>query len=184
MVRIGVDRDGDAVISYHSGGGAVAQVWVSRWSHTGTLAAPLRISAAADNVGFHHALATDLDGDSMIVWTRYKSGKLELLGRRISAGGTRGSVTVLGAGDRPDLALDDDGDGMLVFHTTVATSTPPYSATRVTARLISRAGTFGTSKTVASDGRVPQVDTRPTARFAAIWQQASNPYTIKSVTGP
>ncbi|MGW7403241.1 hypothetical protein ACWGI9_05810 [Streptomyces sp. NPDC054833] len=184
MVRIGVDRDGDAVISYHSGGGAVAQVWASRWSHTGTLAAPLRISAATDNVGFHHALATDLDGDSMIVWTRYRSGKLELLGRRISAGGTRGSVTVLGAGDRPDLALDDDGDGMLVFHTTVATSTPPYSATKVTARLISRAGTFGTSKSVTSDGRVPQVDARPTARFTATWQQASNPYTIKSVTGP
>ncbi|WP_406421026.1 hypothetical protein OH809_20690 [Streptomyces sp. NBC_00873] len=40
MVRVGVDRDGDAVISYHSGGGARPQVWASRWSRTGTLAAP------------------------------------------------------------------------------------------------------------------------------------------------
>ncbi|MGW2701561.1 hypothetical protein [Streptomyces sp. NPDC001340] len=182
MVRVGVDRDGDAVVSYHSGGGAVAQVWASRWSRTGTLAAPLRISAAADNVGFHHALATDLDGDSVIVWTRYTSGKLELLGRRLSAGGTRGAVTTLGLGDRPDLALDDDGDGMLVFHTVVPKSTPPYSYTRTSARTVSRSGTFGATKTLTSDGRVPQVDTAPSARFTVVWQQESFPYPIKSVT--
>lgn len=97
MVLVGVDRDGDAVITYHSGGGSVSQVWASRWSRTGTLAAPLRISASTDNVGFHHALATDLDGDSMIVWTRYSSGKLELLGRRLSAAGARSTVTSPGA---------------------------------------------------------------------------------------
>jgi hypothetical protein len=185
MVRAGVDRDGDAVISYHSGGGARPQVWASRWSRTGTLAAPLRISASTDNVGFHQALATDLDGDSMIVWTRYNSsGKLELLGRRLSAGGTRGTVTTLGPGDRPDLALDDDGDGMVVFHTVVPTSTIPYSYTKSSARLVSRSGTFGTTKTLTSDGRVPQVDARPSSRFTMIWQRATHPGTIKSVTGP
>ncbi|MFI8889110.1 hypothetical protein [Streptomyces paradoxus] len=184
MVRAGVDRDGDAVISYHSGGGSVAQVWASRWSRTGTLSAPLRISSATDNVGFHHALATDLDGDSMIVWTRYSSGKLELLGRRLSAGGTRGGVTTLGPGDRPDLALDDDGDGMVVFHTVLPKSTPPYSYTKSSARLISRSGTFGTAKTLTSDGRVPQVDARPGSLFTVIWQQETFPYTIRSVTGP
>ncbi|MFJ9865235.1 hypothetical protein [Streptomyces sp. NPDC101165] len=183
MVRVGVDRDGDAVVSYHSGGGAVAQIWASRWSRTGTLAAPLRISAAADNVGFHHALATDLDGDSMIVWTRYTNGKLELLGRRLSATGTRGAVTALGLGDRPDLALDDDGDGMLVFHTVVPKSTPPYSYTRTSARTVSRSGTFGATKTLTSDGRVPQVGTAPSARFTVVWQQESFPYPIRSVTG-
>ncbi|MGW2746889.1 hypothetical protein [Streptomyces sp. NPDC001450] len=184
MVRVGVDRDGDAVISYHSGGGTVAQVWASRWSRTGTLAAPLRISAATDNVGFHHALATDLDGDSVIVWTRYTDGKLELLGRRLSAGGTRGAVTTLGLGDRPDLALDDDGDGMLVFHTIVPKSTPPYSYTRTSARTVSRSGTFGATKTLTSDGRVPQVDTAPSARFTVVWQQESFPYPVKAAIGP
>ncbi|MFI9250405.1 hypothetical protein [Streptomyces sp. NPDC053069] len=184
MVRVGVDRDGDAVVSYRSGGGDRPQVWASRWSRTGTLGAPLRISAATDNVGSHHALATDLDGDSVIVWTRYDNGKLELLGRRLSAGGTRGSVTALGAGDRPDLALDDDGDGMLVFHTVLPKSTPPYSYTRTSARLISRSGVFGTARTLTSDGRVPQVDARPSSRFTVIWQQETYPYTIKSVVGP
>ncbi|WP_236053269.1 MULTISPECIES: hypothetical protein [Streptomyces] len=184
-VRVGVDRDGDAVITYHSGGGARSQVWASRWSRTGTLAAPLRISASTDNVGFHHALATDLGGNSMIVWTRHNSsGDLELLGRRLSAAGTRGAVTGLGLGDRPDLALDDDGDGMLVFHTVVPKSTPPYSYTRTSARLISRTGTFGATRTLTSNGRVPRVDTRPASRFTVVWQQESFPYTIRSVTGP
>ena len=110
--------------------------------------------------------------------------RVELLGHRLSAGGSRGSVTTLGLGDRPDLALDDDGDGMLVFHTVVPTSTPPYSYTKTSARPVSRGGTFGTTQTLTSDGKVPQVDTRPTARFTVIWQQESFPYTIKSVTGP
>ncbi|GGS85622.1 hypothetical protein GCM10010254_01680 [Streptomyces chromofuscus] len=184
MVRIGVDRDGDAVISYRSGGGDRPQVWASRWSRTGTLAAPLRISASTDNVGFHHALATDLDGDSMIVWTRYTNGKLELLGRRLSASGARGTVTALGAGDRPDIALDDDGDGMLVHHTVLPKSTPPYSFTRTSARLITTSGAFGTARTITSDGRVPQVGARPSSRFTVVWQQESHPYTIKSVAGP
>ncbi|MFJ8081910.1 hypothetical protein ACIQ6Y_14990 [Streptomyces sp. NPDC096205] len=183
-VRVGVDRDGDAVITYHSGGGDRAQQWASRWSRTGTLSAPLRISASTDNVGFAHALATDLEGDSMIVWNRLNSGRSELLGRRLSAAGTRGAVVALGAGDRPDLAVDDDGDGMLVFHTVVPTSTIPYSYTKTTARTFTRSGGWGTAKILTSDGRVPQVGSRPTARFTVIWQREASPYTIRSVTGP
>ncbi|MFE9358677.1 hypothetical protein ACFYPB_31950 [Streptomyces olivaceoviridis] len=129
-VRLGVDRDGDAVITYHSGGGARAQVWASRWSRTGTPAAPLRISASTDNVGFHHALATDLDGDPMIVWTRHNSGgTLELLGRRLSATGARGAVTSPGLGDRPALALDDDGATACWSSTGSSPSRRPRTAT-------------------------------------------------------
>ncbi|MFI9151085.1 hypothetical protein [Streptomyces sp. NPDC053367] len=183
-VRVGVDRDGDAVISYHSGGGERAQQWASRWSRTGTLSAPLRISASTDNVGFAHALATDLEGDSMIVWNRLNSGRPELLGRRLSAAGTRGTVVALGTGERPDLAVDDDGDGMLVFQTVVPTSTIPYSYTKTTARTFTRSGGWGTARTLTSDGGAPQAGSRPTARFTVIWQRVSYPYTIRSVTGP
>ncbi|MEV0373133.1 hypothetical protein AB0I10_25470 [Streptomyces sp. NPDC050636] len=181
MVRVGVDRDGDAVISYRSGGGTRPQLWASRWSRTGTLGSPLRISSSTDNVGVHHSLATDLDGDSMLVWTRWNSSsRLEMLGRQLSAGGTRGTTTVLGLNDRPDIALDDDGDGMLVYQT----PSSPYSAQQVGARLISRSGSFGSSKTLTSDGRVPQVDARPSYRFTALWQQVSYPYSINAVAGP
>lgn len=180
-VLVGVDRDGDAVISYRSGGGTVPQIWASRWSSGGTLADPLRISAETDNVAFQHALATGPDGDSMIVWTRYDAGKTELLGRRIAADGTLGSVSALGVGDRPDLSLSDGGDGMLVYQTELAKSTPPYTYTETSARPISSNGTFGEAKTLTSDGRVPQVAASPTSQFTVVWQQESYPYTIKSV---
>lgn len=180
MVHVGVGRDGDAVISYRSGGGAVPKVWASRWSSAGAPADPLRISAETDNVAVQHALATDLDGDSVIVWTRYNAGTTELLGRRIAADGTLGGISVLGAGDRPDVSLSEGGDGMLVYQTKLAKSTPPYTYTATSARAISGDGTFGGAVTLTSDGRVPQVAARQASQFTVVWQQESYPYTIKS----
>ena len=181
MVRVGVDSDGDAVISYRSGGGARPQVWASRWSGTGTLGVPLNVSSPTDNVGFHHALATDLEGDSMLVWSRWNSdNRIEMLGRALSRTGTLGTITNLGLHDRADIALDDDGDGLVVFHS----PSPPYEAQQVSARLISPTGSFGTTNTLTSDGRVPQVGARPSYRFTVTWQQASPPYSIQAVAGP
>src|SRR5918994_2052397 len=178
---IGVDRDGDAVISYRSGGGARPQVWASRWSRTGTLGDPINVSSPTDNVGFHHALATDLEGDSMLVWTRWNSNsRIEMLGRQLSRTGTLGTITSLGLHDRPDIALDDDGDGLLVFHS----PSPPYEAQEVGARLISPSGSFGSIKTLTSDGRVPQVDARPRYLFIVIWQKVSYVYSIHAIAGP
>ncbi|MGW5492838.1 hypothetical protein [Streptomyces olivaceoviridis] len=194
---IGVDRGGRFVVAWERGSDVVARrITSTSVSSTKVLTSPI---AAYGGFGTVH-LGVDRDGDAVITyhsgggaraqvwasrWTRYNSGgTLELLGRRLSATGARGAVTSLGLGDRPALAFDDDGDGMLVFHTVVPKSTPPYSHTRSSARLISRSGTFGTTKTLTSDGRVPRVDTRPTAWFTVVWQQESFPYTIKSVTGP
>ncbi|MFF5476869.1 hypothetical protein ACFY5C_05925 [Streptomyces sp. NPDC012935] len=68
--------------------------WTSTWN----------VSAS----GWTPALATGLDGYSMIVWTRsHSTGKFEVLG--------------------------DDGDGVLVLHPVVPKSTPPYSYTRTSA---------------------------------------------------
>ncbi|MEV6649246.1 hypothetical protein [Streptomyces sp. NPDC051219] len=180
--RVAVDRDGDAVITYRSGGGSLPQLWASRWSRGGTLYNPLRISPSTDNVGNHSTLAMDLDGDSMIVWAKRGSdGKLVLSGRKLTASGSLGSISSLGSGDRPDIALDDDGDGMLVYHTPQG----PYVTQKVSARLVTQGGTFGSVRTVTStDGRVPQVSARPTARFNLVWQAQSYPYSIYGVTGP
>jgi hypothetical protein len=179
MVRVGVDSDGDAVISYRSGGGARPQVWASRWSRAGTVDDPMSVSPSTDYVGFHHALATDLEGDSMLVWTRWNSdNRIEMLGRQLSRTGTLGTITSLGLHDRPDIALDDDGDGLLVFHS----PGPPYEAQEVGARLIGPSGSFGSTETLTSDGRVPHVDARPSYRFTVIWQQISYP-SILAVAG-
>jgi hypothetical protein len=180
MVRVGVDSVGEAVISYRSGGGAHPQLWVSRWSGPGTLSDPIDVSST-DNVGFHHDLATDLEGDSMLVWTRWNGdNRIEMLGRQLSRAGTLGAVTSLGLYDRPEIALDDDGDGLLVFHS----PSPPYEAQEVGARLISSSGSFGNTQTLTSDGVWPHVDASPNYRFTVAWRQSSNPPSIHAIAGP
>ena len=180
MVRVGVDSVGDAVISYRSGGGAHPQLWVSRWSVTGTLSDPINVSST-DNVGFHHALATDHEGDSMLVWTRWNGDdRIEMLGRRVSRTGPLGAVTSLGLYDRPDIAVDDDGDGLLVFHS----PSPPYEPQEVGARLISSSGSFGDTRTLTTDGQGPDVDASPSDRFTVAWRQSSYPPSMQATTGP
>ena len=141
------------------------------------------MSSPADAAGFHHTVATDLDGDSILVWTRHNATayQTELLGRRLSAAGTLGGPVSLGLGDRPEVALDDNGDGLVVWHAPGS----PQEATQVKARTISQTGVFGAARTLSSDGRVTRTDTSPTGRFAVVWQRKSYPYTmIKAAFGP
>jgi hypothetical protein len=182
MLRVGVDRDGDTLVSFLAGGTNGPRVWVRRWSRSGALGGLLAVSSPADTAGFHHTVATDLDGDAILVWTRHNATahQTELLGRRLTAAGTLGGPVVLGLGDRPEVALDDNGDGLVVWHAPGS----PQDPTQVKARTIAQAGVFGTTRTLSSDGRVTRTDTSPTGRFAVVWQRQSYPYTIKAAFGP
>ena len=135
MLRVGVDRDGDTLVSFLAGGTNGPRVWVRQ---------------------------------------------TELLGRRLSAAGTLGGPVGLGLGDRPEVALDDNGDGLVVWHAPGS----PQEATQVKARTISQTGVFGAVRTLSSDGRVTRADTSPTGRIAVVWQRKSYPYTIKAAFGP
>jgi hypothetical protein len=182
MLRVGVDRDGDTLVSFLAGGTVGPRVWVRRWSRSGALGSLLAVSSPTYAAGFHHTVATDLDGDAILVWTRNNATayQTELLGRRLTAAGTLGGPVVLGLGDRPEVALDDNGDGLIVWHAPGS----PQDATQVKARTISQTGSFGTTRTLSTDGRVPRADTSPTGRFAVTWQRRSYPYTIKAAFGP
>jgi hypothetical protein len=180
-VSVGVDRDGDAVVTVrraHDTEGP--RLWARRWSRTGALAAVQLLAPATDNLTFYHALATDLEGDSMVIWSRRTSNtQTDVFGRRIYRTGALGAITRLGVGDRPDVALDDDGNGLAVWQT----PGPPYEATRVLARPISTAGGFGTTVTLSTDGRVTRTAASPGGNFAVVWQQKSYTYTIRARFG-
>jgi len=179
LVKVGVDGDGDAVISHLSGGGGHIRVWASRWSRTGTVDAPVDVSSPTDNSGLLHTLATDLEGDTMLLWTRQSGHSIEVLGRQMSRTGTLGEITSLGECDEPNLAVDDDGDGVVVCHSPGR----PYSAHDVVVRPFTPTGSFGTATTLSSDGHEPQVAAGPSSRFTVIWQQVSYPYSMWSATG-
>jgi hypothetical protein len=185
--QVGVDGDGDAVISYLSGGGGRVQLWASRWGRTGTLDDPVNVSSPTDDSGLLHAIATDLEGDSMLVWTRMRSdSRVEMFGRQLTRTGALGTITSLGEVDYPDIVLDDDGDGLLVFHSPSRRTLIPMEldAHDVGARTISPSGEFGSPVTLTSDGRSPRVAASPSARFTVVWQTAAYPQGIQATEGP
>jgi hypothetical protein len=180
-VAVGVDRDGDATITYRRARtGEMPRIRARLWSRTDALSSVLYVSPSAHNATFYSALATDLDGDSMVVWSRTTSNTLtEVYGRRISRTGALGTITRLGVGDRPAVTVDDDGNGLAVWHS----PGPPYEATQVYARTVSRGGVFASAERLSSDGRVPRTDSSPGGRFSVIWQQKSYPYQIRARFG-
>ena len=181
-VAVGVDRDGDAVVTLRRAANSsdLPRLWARRWSRTGTLSAVMALAPSTDNLTFYHALATDLEGDSMVIWSRRTSTtQTDVFGRRISSTGALGAITRLGVGDRPDVALDDDGNGLAVWQS----PGPPYDATQVLARSISTAGAFGATVTLSTDGRVPRTAATPGGNFGVTWQQKSYPYTIRARFG-
>ncbi len=183
-VLVGDDRDGDAVISFlrsiNSGNGGPAHVWARRWKHTGRLGTVLHISPSKENVTFYSALATDLQGDSVLLWSERTSvTRTVVFGRRISRRGRLGPITRLGIGDRPAVAVDDDGNGLAVWQS----PGPPYDATKVIARRITRSGVFRRAVLLSSDGRVVRTASSPWGRFSVTWQQSSFPYRIHARFG-
>jgi hypothetical protein len=103
---VGVDRNGVQVVAWAPGYDRV----VARRIKPGYVSPLTDLTYAA---GFHHTVATDLDGDSILVWTRHNAAayQTELLGRRLSAAGTLGSPVRLGLGDRPEVALTTTATG-------------------------------------------------------------------------
>ncbi len=181
-VSVGVDRDGDAIISFlRHKDGERSQLWARRWTRTGAIGGVLGLAPSTDTLTYYHALGTDLEGDSMVIWSRRTSQtQTDVFGRRIYRTGALGAITRLGVGDRPAVALDDDGNGMAVWHS----PGPPYDANVVYSRTISTAGGFGGGVRLSLDGRVPRVDSSPGGRFTVVWQQKSYPYQIRARIGP
>jgi hypothetical protein len=177
-VSVGVDRDGDATIAYRrTRTGEMPHVYARLLSRTDTFGAVLGVSPSADNVSLYSAVATDLDGDSVVVWSRQTSRtQSDAFARRISRTGALGAVVRLGVGDRPGVAVDDDGDGLAVWHS----PGPPYQATQVYARTVSASGVFGGTQQLSADGRVVRADASPGGRFSVIWQQRAHPYQIRA----
>lgn len=182
MPSVGVDRDGDVAVSFRRvRSGELPHVWARLWFRTGTFGPLLAISPSTDNVTFYSALAMDLEGDSMVVWSRRTSStQTDVFGRRIYRTGALGAITRLGVGDRPSVALDDDGHGVAVWHS----PGPPYQATKVYARTVAPTGVFSaTTDLLSSDGRVVRADSSPGGSLTVTWQQRSYPYQIPARSG-
>jgi hypothetical protein len=181
-VSAGVDRDGDAVIAFRRADNNTGRsyLWARQWSRTGTIGKVLGIAPSTDNLTFYSELAMDLEGDYVVVWSRRTSQtQTDVYARRVYRTGTLGTVTRLGVGDRPAIAVDDDGDGNAVWQS----PGPPYESTKVYARRIAKTGAYGTTALLTTNGSVVRADSSPGGRVAVVWQQKSYPYTIHARFG-
>lgn len=180
-VLVGLDADGDAVVSYrrvHSVDPAVVQVRLL--GRDGALSDVLTATPPGHNLTFYSALATDAEGDSVLAWSRFTTGILaDVHARPISRTGVLGEVTAFGAGDRPAVTLDDDGDGLVAWQA----PGPSWAYQGVWASTVSRDGGFGAVEQLSADGRVVRVGASPTGRFAVTWQRAPYPYEIQARFG-
>ncbi len=179
LVHASSGRDGDFVISFRSALRPQPRVWLRTWHRDGSLGRPLAISPRQHYAGYHYALATDLEGDSVVVWTRdLAANRIVVYGRQVSRSGTLGDIVRFGVGDHPDVALDDDGDGIAVWQSLGDEASPVWS------RTILRNGGFGSVRAIGKDGRVPRVAATPAGRTVAVWQQHTAPYRIETSAGP
>jgi hypothetical protein len=92
--------------------------------------------------------------------------------------GAAGPVVSLGRGDFPDVALDDDGDGIAVWHS------PDDVTNAVRGATVARATTFGRVRHLGTGGRVPQTSASPDARVVVVWPLHVHPYRIQAAVGP
>jgi hypothetical protein len=173
LVRVGVDRDGDALVGFVSGAGADRRVRIRRWSRGGALSRLRAVSPPAHAIAFHLALATDLQGDGVVVWTRaLPDDRFAVHGRLVPRRGHLGRVARFGRGDRPDVTLDDAGGGAVVWQ-----YPDDDIKTAVRSRRIRPRG-FGPVRTVARDAAAPRAGAAPRGRVVAVWQRPTYLYRI------
>ena len=182
-VSVDVDRDGDAVVLFRRVDNTTGStyLWARQWSRTGVIGKVISVAPSTDNLTFYSAVAMDLEGDYVVTWSRRTSQtQTDVFARRMYRTGTPGAIVRLGVGDRPAVAVDDDGDGNVVWQS----PGPPYDATKIYARRVTKAGGYGTTTSLLTPiGRVARAASSPGGRVAAVWQQKSYPYTIHARFG-
>ena len=188
LTDVGVSRSGTASFTYLASTDTEHRaLWTRRWTRDGSLGPARRVAPRSHTV-IRATSRTDLDGDTVITWSHaVASYTLVLYSRLLRRDGTLGPVHRLGpieAADvfhpvpspAPGLAVDDDGNGVVVWP-----SEPEASHYITWARRIHRDGSVG-SKVMLRDmarpnavGMTPEGD----ARVGFTWR-----VTLMVTTGP
>jgi hypothetical protein len=175
-VRVTVDNNGDTAVSFRQSAGKWPGVFLRHWRRGGSLGPLLAVSPPRHENGFHHSLASEADGDSIVFWTRALPGdRFAVYGRSVSRTGRLGRVVDVGHGDFPDVALADDGDGVAVWH---YPDDDVMNAVRIST--ISAATMIGRPRKLATNGRFAQAAAAPGGRVVVVWQLNFAPNRIQA----
>lgn len=191
-VDIGVSRSGTATITFQAEDDRPVRrptLWTRTWARDGTLG-PARRIAPRTHVVVRATSGTDLEGDTVIAWSHaVEPYRLILYSRILRRNGSLGPVHRLGpiqgpppSGPRPaptpELAIDDDGDGVVVWP-----SEPDSTRLIAWARRIRPDGSVG-AKVMLQDMATPRgVGITPTGRARVALTEAG-PGWLTLKTGP
>ncbi len=168
LVRLTVDRDGDALVTWRHNVTADLsdQVW-GRWlSRDGALGAVQQLSPESHPDVQNHSVAGDLEGNVILTWNRFPSG--ELYAREISPAGVLGEPVLLSSYAITNwVRVDDDGDGVVVWQGEGVEGT----SASVRARRVTRAGGFGDPEVVAPAGKYPVAAVSPDGDAMIAWER-------------
>jgi hypothetical protein len=176
----GVGRDGAGFITWRrwSDGTLYQSVLSRRVQASGGFGALRRLTPLSHDVG-NQQVSSDEEGDVIVAWDRFDTGTVHA--RRISRTETVGDIVRVGSGVIPDITLDADGDGVIVWQA-------PGSGSvlhSIRSRTISRGGTFRSSVQVSPAGEMPRVDGSAAGRAVVVWERQFHAYHgVQVVAGP
>jgi uncharacterized protein (DUF2147 family) len=167
-----VDGDGDFLFVWERDEAAEFRAQARTLSAAGTLGAVQMLSPAGSDARSPH-VGVDLDGDAVFAWTREDGTSDRARVRTLSAAGAVGggqTVSNTGTnGSGPQVAVDEDGDAVVVWYASDGFATRLYGRTR------SAAGTLGPILTLSDAGQnawAGQVAVDPAGDAVFSWQRS------------
>ena len=182
-VGVGIDDDGDAVISWLRFADQHFRVYARTLSAAGALGARQTLSRAGENA-FQPEVAVAANGRSAVTWQRFDGSDRRIQAVALSAAGVPGTVKTLSAsgsdGNSPAVAIDADGDSVIVWERS--------GDARIHAQTMTDAGDLGTRADLSDVGgsaTQPQVGVDATGDAHAIWARNDGADEIvQAATGP
>ncbi|HEX3265253.1 MAG TPA: hypothetical protein VHR16_06250 [Candidatus Limnocylindrales bacterium] len=166
---LGIDSNGNAIITWTRSDGANTRVQVVRRAAGGTFGSVQSLSAAGQNAS-NPAVGVDGNGNAVVAWVRSDGTNTRVQARRRSGSGTLGSVVTLSAAGgnagQPALAMKATGEAVVVW------TRWDGSNHRVQVRRRSTSGTWSSAQTLSDAGQtamLPQVGIDGNGRAVVVW---------------
>jgi hypothetical protein len=164
-----VDRDGDTLVTWmhRTEADGSQQVW-GRWmSRDGTVGDVRQLTPSAHASLSNYSVAGGVDGDVLVTWDRFPTPELYAL-RLTTGSATVGEPGLVSSyGRLHSVAVDDDGDGVVVWQGEGIN----HSVGSIRARRVTKAGAFATEQLVEPTGEMPKVAVSPTGGALLAWER-------------
>ena len=182
-VGVGIDADGDAVVSWLRFTNQNFRVHARTLSAGSALGARLMLSGGGQDA-FRPDVAVAADGSSVVAWQRFDGSDFRVQAVPLSPAGVPGTVKTLSAGGNdghdPDVAVDADGDSVITWDR-------PGDGL-IHARTMTAAGGLGIREALSDAGQTAtqaQVAADEDGDAVAIWaRNDGSDDIVQAATGP